>query len=107
MSDDAAERTRVQGVEFGPLKQALREQEYPVTSAELIEQYGGFELQLPDGTDRLEDVLNRVDDVKFREPAEVRDAILAGVDDDAIGREEYSDRDPDGPGADDWDQKSL
>ena len=77
---DASEGTRVKGVEFGALKRALLEQEYPVTAAELVEQYGAFELEHPAGPERLEDVLNRVDHAKFREPWEVRDAVLEGVD---------------------------
>jgi len=72
------------GVEFGPLKPALREHAYPVTRSELIEQYGGFELDHAGGSDHLETVLRESDTPTFREPRQVRDAILAELDPDAL-----------------------
>jgi hypothetical protein len=85
MTDDEATSEAVYGVTFGPLKPALREHAYPVTKEELIEQYGGFELDHADGTDRLEAVLRRTDVATFREPKQVRDAILAVVGVDGTG----------------------
>lgn len=73
------QRTRVAGVEFGPLKAALREHQYPVTATELIEVYGGFELTTPETTEPLEETLSRVDAGTFRDPAEVRDAIVESI----------------------------
>ena len=64
---------------FGPLQDALREEVYPVTSAELIETYGAFEFEGPGGVDRLEDALGRAEEVTFRDPRDVRDAILDGL----------------------------
>ena len=85
MTDDEAASRAVYGVVFGPLKPALREHAYPVTKEELIEQYGGFELEHADGSDRLEEVLRRADVASFREPRQVRDAILGVVGVDAAG----------------------
>lgn len=85
MTDDEAAPRAVYGVVFGPLKPALREHAYPVTKEELIEQYGGFELEHADGTDRLEEVLRRADVASFREPRQVRDAILGVVGVDGAG----------------------
>ncbi|WP_418283162.1 DUF5789 family protein [Halorubrum sp. DTA98] len=74
-----SEDTQGERVDFGPLREALREHQYPVTRTELIEVYGGFELDLPEGPSLLEDVLGRVDRETFREPHDVRDAILDGA----------------------------
>ncbi len=94
------------GVEFGPLKPALREHTYPVTRSELIEQYGGFELDHPDGTDHLETVLRKADRPTFREPRQVRDAILAELDPNAVAaRSDSETEESDEPG--DWSPTSV
>lgn len=82
---DETDSNTVYGVVFGPLKPALREHSYPVTRTELIEQYGGFELQHADGSDRLTTVLQEVDVATFREPRQVRDAILDALEPTAVG----------------------
>ncbi|EMA60833.1 DUF5789 family protein [Halorubrum lipolyticum] len=84
MSSDNRDQARAYGVTFGPLKRALREHRYPVSVGELIEQYGGFELETAAGDRRLESALQRCEATTFAEPWEVRDAILAGLDDEAV-----------------------
>ena len=80
-------------VAFGPLKRALREHRYPVTAAELIEQYGAATLEARGATERFDTLLEGCEETQFREPAEVREAVL-----DALG---YADASPEAP-ADDW-----
>ena len=104
MTDENVERITPANVEFGPLREALREHQYPVTQTELIEVYGGFELEFSGGTDRVEDVLARVDRGSFREPRDVRDALLSGIATDlgidpAVGDDETVD--------DDWSRRSV
>ncbi|ELZ38358.1 hypothetical protein C471_10370 [Halorubrum saccharovorum DSM 1137] len=84
MSNDNENQAQAYGVTFGPLKRALREHRYPVTAGELIEQYGGFELATAAGDRRLESALQECEATTFAEPWEVRDAILGGLDDDAV-----------------------
>ena len=104
--DDADETpTSAYGVEFGPLKPALREHTYPVTRAELIEQYGGFELEHAGGSELLETVLRRADAATFRDPRQVRDAILAELDDDAFKERPNPGTVPDETG--DWSPTSV
>ncbi|MES3160671.1 MAG: hypothetical protein PPP55_03765 [Halorubrum sp.] len=104
MSDDDTASTSVRGVAFGPLKPALREHAYPVTRAELIEQYGGFELEHAEGSDLLESVLRETDTPRFHEPGQVRDAILDALDPAAV-------EDPNGDGetndTGDWSRTSV
>ncbi len=80
-------------VTFGPLKRALREHRYPVTAAELIEQYGAATLETPTGTARLDGLLEGSEEAQYRNPSEVREAVL-----DALG---YTDASPEAP-ADEW-----
>jgi len=84
MGNDNENQARAYGVTFGPLKRALREHQYPVSTGELIEQYGGFELETAAGKQRLESALQACETTTFAEPWEVRDAILAGLDDEGV-----------------------
>ncbi|PAU85515.1 hypothetical protein CK500_02260 [Halorubrum salipaludis] len=84
MSNDNEDQARAYGVTFGPLKRALREHRYPVTVGELIEQYGGFELETAAEDRRLEAALQGCEATTFSEPWEVRDAILDRLGDDAV-----------------------
>ncbi|PSQ57618.1 hypothetical protein BRD22_01420 [Halobacteriales archaeon SW_8_68_21] len=98
MTGDNAERgsgepERAPDVSFGPLKRALREHRYPVTAAELTEQYGGAELETPTATERFACLLEDCEETQFREPSDVREAVL-----DALG---YADAPSEAP-PDDW-----
>ncbi|TKX74394.1 hypothetical protein EXE46_09170 [Halorubrum sp. GN11_10-6_MGM] len=67
-------------VTFGPLKRALREHRYPVTAAELIEQYGAAVVETRTSTERFDGLLEGREETQFRDPSEVREAVL-----DALG----------------------
>lgn len=82
MSSESEEHGRTTAAMFGPLKRALREHRYPVTDAELIEQYGGFELETADGSESFESVLHECEQSTFTEPWEIRDAIVSGLGDE-------------------------
>ncbi|ELZ51843.1 hypothetical protein C464_00569 [Halorubrum coriense DSM 10284] len=70
-------------VTFGPLKRALREHRYPVTAAELREQYGAATLETRTETARFGTLLEGCEETQFREPSAVREAILRALDADA------------------------
>ncbi|SDF90099.1 hypothetical protein SAMN04488067_11098 [Halorubrum xinjiangense] len=98
MSSDNAEHDleahdSAPAVTFGPLKQALREHRYPVTAAELIEQYGAAAVETPTKTARLDGLLEDCGETQFRNPSEVRAAVL-----DALG---HADASPEAA-ADEW-----
>jgi hypothetical protein len=84
MSGDNAERDSgthdsAPAVTFGPLKRALREHRYPVTAAELIEQYGAATLETPTARERLDGLLEGREERQFRDPSEVREAVLEAL----------------------------
>ena len=64
---------------FGPLKRGLREHRYPVTAAELIEQYGAATLETPTATKRLDGLLEGREERQFRGPSDVREAVLEAL----------------------------
>ena len=105
VTTDGPER-REQGIEFGDLEAALAAHEYPTTTAEVLDAYGEHELTIPNGTRTLREVLGPLDDgehdadtteTSYESPEEVRQMIFDAVGSDAIGREEYSDREHETP----------
>jgi hypothetical protein len=80
---------------------------YPATTEEVIEEYGDIELELPNGDERLGDVLGRLETETFETAEDVRLAALSAVSSNAIGRKGYSDRDPSCIGEDGHDQVSF
>jgi len=80
---------------------------YPATTEEVIEEYGDLELELPNGTETLEAVLNRLDSETFEQHEDLRMAAMNGMSSNAIGRKGYSDRDPSCIGEDGHEQISF
>lgn len=103
MSNDSSEaetgsETREQGVEFGGLKDALADHDYPTTQERLLEEYGDETLDLADGEETLSGVLaetemaDEQEHIEYESPEEVHQAVLNMVGDRAVGRTDYSDR---------------
>jgi len=89
------------------LDERMGAQSYPATTEEVIEEYGELELELPNGDERLGDVLDRLGSETFERPEDVRLAAISAVSSNAIGRENYSDRDPIAIGEDGHEQVSF
>lgn len=94
MADPNPDDSRQQGVELGALAGRLDAHSYPTTAEELLEAYGDAEIVLEDGSQSLEDVLGKSPEASFPSAEAVRTAVVGLVDDEAIGRKHYSDRDP-------------
>lgn len=86
--------SREQGVDIGPLADELDDHSYPATTSELVDEYGDYEIELPDGTQSFGDVLGTLegDDEEYDSADEVRQMIYNMVGSGAVGREGYSDR---------------
>jgi len=103
-SDDGSESgtpgdTREQGIEFGQLKEKLDSHDYPATNDELVEAYGDYELELPGGSQTLEEILGKRrsesgegEEIRYQSAEDVHQSIHNMVGSDAVGREGYSDR---------------
>ena len=79
------------------LKQAtrlVRQHDYPATTDQLADSYGDYELDHPNGTETLGEVLGRVGSETFSSPNEAEEMLYSAVSSEAIGRKGYSDRDP-------------
>ncbi|WP_266079068.1 DUF5789 family protein [Haladaptatus caseinilyticus] len=79
------------------LKQAsqlLDTQQYPASTKQLISSHGDYVIDLPNGTETLEEVLNRAGDETYESSQQAREAMYGALSSKAIGRRQYSDRDP-------------
>ncbi|EMA53896.1 DUF5789 family protein [Halococcus thailandensis] len=88
--------TRQHGVEFGEFGDRMESFDYPLDHETLVDEHGDAEIGLPDGETRLDELLAPLqdDEQTYQDPAELETMILNLVGDDAIGRENYSDRGP-------------
>lgn len=77
---DEQEPVRVDpGEELGDLDEALKSHDYPVTTDELVEEYGDYELETQSGKRSLADVLSAPDDEVYDSAEDVRRRILGLV----------------------------
>lgn len=98
MTDSNSVPHRELGIEFGELAGQIEELSYPVTNEELVEEYGEFVIEFPNGTESIRDILGPFANETYESPIETRQALFTVVDSRAIGRRYYSDRTPPAPG---------
>lgn len=96
------EDSRAQGIEFGDLPGALESIEYPADVEAVREALGDHEIHLATGSTTLGEVLAPLDDETFESAEGVLDTVRNLVGDEAVGREEYTDR---GAGGTEQDQE--
>lgn len=63
------------GERLGELDSALETREYPVTTDELIEAFGGYEVEVQRGHKSVEDILSRTDNERYISASDVRSRI--------------------------------
>ena len=80
------------------IEHAFVDHSYPATTAELIADYGDSEITLPNGTETVGEILDRLGEETYENAGAVSQALLTGVSHKAIGRRFYSDRDQYTPG---------
>lgn len=83
---------RTLGIDFGGLDDELDRLDYPVTTAELVEEYGDRTLEFESGETTLAAALDRLGDQTFESSDAVREALYAVVGEEAVGRAGYTDR---------------
>lgn len=75
-------------------KRVFERLEYPITTADLVEEIGDEEIDLQIGTETVGDVFGRLASETYEDPSEAYTMFLSGLSTKAIGRKGYSDRDP-------------
>ncbi|WP_049969199.1 DUF5789 family protein [Haladaptatus cibarius] len=95
VQDSARERQheRAETVEdmLGEAGRMLGEHKYPTTSEELAAEYGDQQLDLPNETETLGSVFDRLVDERFESAEEAREAVYNEVTGEAGGMTEYND----------------
>jgi len=76
------------------LEESFTTHTFPTTSQELIEAHGDVEIELPDGTVTLADVLGRLPESEFDGKEDAWLLTHSAFGTAAVGRPGYSDRDP-------------
>lgn len=84
------ERTETVEETLGDVGGMLDEAKYPTTGEELAVEYGDAVVDLPNDTESLGSVFDRLVDERFESPAEAREAIYHEVTGEAAGPEEYN-----------------
>jgi len=69
----------------------LGEHKYPVTAEELSVEYADEMLDLPNETESLGSVFDRLVDERFESPDEAREAVVNELTGEAAGPDEYND----------------
>lgn len=82
--------------EYGELFEPDR---YPTSADDLVAEFGGLVVEHPDGsTETLGEVVGRVSPAVFETRKDAMEAIASAVSAGAVGRLNYTDRDPPVPG---------
>ncbi|WP_115863122.1 DUF5789 family protein [Halorussus litoreus] len=89
---ESGDDDREMGLELGDITDEIENEEYPISAEELMDKYGDHEIGLPDGEERLDEVLATGGDEQFESADEVEQAILNRVGGEAVGRQGYTDR---------------
>ncbi|MFB6121439.1 MAG: hypothetical protein ABEJ68_10020 [Halobacteriaceae archaeon] len=84
--------SREGGVEFGDVRNQLRDLSYPLTGADVIAACGDGTMDLADGTRTVSEALKPCRDHTFESPADVEATLFSMVPVGAVGRKHYTDR---------------
>jgi hypothetical protein len=80
---------------------------FPTTTGELIDAHGNVEIQFPNGSTTLGEVLGRLPGEELETQEDAMMTIYGVLGEEAIGRKGYSDRDPTCPGEEGHEPVSL
>lgn len=87
-----AEDDDVRSLEMDEVTEIFDSNRFPLTTEEIIEEYGDHEIGYPNGSERLADILETSGTETYENADELELAILNGVGREAVGRPRYSDR---------------
>lgn len=85
------ERAEITEDQLGDVGAMLDEEKYPTTGEELAVEYADETIDLPNETESLGSVFDRLTDERFESPDDAREAILNELTGAAAGPEEYND----------------
>lgn len=89
---ESSDTRKVRSLEMNEINELFQSQQLPMTTEEVIEEFGDAEIQYPRGSETVESILRTSGMETYETPDDVQLAILNGVRRDAVGRPRYSDR---------------
>ncbi|WP_408956749.1 hypothetical protein [Natrinema sp. 74] len=92
MSHIDADADEIKSLEIGAVSQLFDGATFPMTTDEVLADFGDVEIIYPRRSDSLQAVLERSGHETYESRNELELAILNGVGRDAVGRPRYSDR---------------
>ena len=78
----------------------LETESYPLSASELTDRHGSYEIELPNGQERLATIVERSGAEEFHSALDAQETIYGAVSSKALARVGYSDRDPTPAGMD-------
>ncbi|MFC4550003.1 MULTISPECIES: DUF5789 family protein [Halorussus] len=95
MENEPDDTGRLRSLEMDKLHELFDPDDFPVTTDEVIEEFGDVEVEYPGGgSERLRGILDTSGHEEYGTTDDLQLAVLNGVERDAVGRPRYSDRDP-------------
>lgn len=91
-STESGDAEKIRSLEQSAIDDVLNDHEFPITTEEVIEQYGDLEIDYQHGVETLGSILQTSGMETYETGDEIELAILNGVSRDAVGRPRYSDR---------------
>lgn len=107
-TDDLDTTDELRSLEMNRIHEMFGEQEFPVTTEELLDEFDDVVVDYPGGdSERLRPILETSGRETYDTSKELQLAVLNGVSRNAVGRPRYSDRDPPTVGDDQDFQQSF
>jgi len=94
------------GVTFGDLQDDLEGEKYPISADELLDRYGDRRVDYANGSASLRELLAEGSEATYESADDVHQAVLNMVGEEAEGRQDYTDREPNARG-EDFEQQSF
>lgn len=95
MEEEPDTTGRLRSLEMDKLHELFDTDAFPITTDEVVEQYGDVEVDYPGGgSEPLGEILDTSGHEEYNTTDDLQLAVLNGVQRDAVGRPRYSDRDP-------------
>lgn len=107
MVEDDSPPDRDRGIDFAGLGEALAAHDYPTALSDLVAAHGDHTIRLQNGSRTFREVVGDHTDRQCASPEDARQVVLTLVDESAVGRKGYSDRDPPGPGDSEREEQSF
>ncbi|APW96926.1 hypothetical protein CHINAEXTREME_03690 [Halobiforma lacisalsi AJ5] len=90
--DADADTDEIRSLEMRAVTDLFEEMEFPVTTEDVIAEFGDVEVSYPRESDPLRTILETSGFETYATPDDLRLAVFNGVRRDAVGRPRYSDR---------------